>query len=368
MIRPTFAILAVVLAVSASRAATVPIPDGGYAVALAPGEETDFNQLHLQCGRDRAAVTFGEDKAADRMGEGFGRGALETAFADCRLADGTIVRVKAGYGDPPMATGMCGGDPEKILSIWIGRRKVVSRKTFAAMCSEILLKSVEIDSAGATVCTLGLDDNPGRRDFAELPPKGSCEGAPVAAGTADAIEFAADTPPPGTLTPRGRNPALCRAMAVPGRYPRAAVPARFARPGWTPVPPHASPIDEAKLGFNATNFARFGTREARFDLENTGRVRTVYQHDQDDHWFAGSALAIARPGILDVPFDAHDRERSWKSGIYAFVYDRVTVFFDGGRTHLLLDPANPLNDPRVVTLRGGVETEICRLERQQENF
>lgn len=368
MIRLTFAILAVVLAVSASRAATMPIPDGGYAVALAPGEETDFNQLHLQCGRDRVAVTFGADKAENRMGEGFGRGALETAFADCRLDSGTSIRVKAGYGSPPLATGMCGGDPEKVLSIWIDRRKIVSRRGYAAMCSDDFLKSVTVDALGATICTLGLDDKPGRKDFVELPQKGACEHVASAAGTEDEIEFSADTRPPGTLIPRGRNPALCKAMIVPGKYPRAAVPARFARPAWTPVPPHASEIDEAKLGFNATNFARFGTRQARFDLENTGRRQTVYQHDQDDHWFAGSALANARPGILDIPFDAHDWERSWKSGIYAYVYDHVTVFFDRGRTFLLLDPENRILDPRIVTLKDGRETEVCRLVRQKENF
>ena len=364
-----FALLvcSIFLAAGPAAAAVVPIPDSEYYAALKPGDETDFNQIHMVCAGDRVTITFGEDKAENRAGDGFGRGALETAFADCHLDSGASIRVKAGYRDAPTGTGQCGGDPEKMLSIWIGRRKIVSQRKYTSFCSDWLLKSIDIDGQGATFCTLGLDDHPGHKDFVELPGKGTCEHVSAASGSEDRMEFAAHPPAPGTFVAEGRRPALCRAMVVPGKYPRVAVPSRFATPHWTDLPPHRNQIDQAKLGFNATDFS-FNTRQARFDLENIGRAQTVYEHEQSDHWFSGDALANARPGILDVPFDAHDWDRSWKSGIYAYVYDHVTVFFDRGRTYLLLDPENHLLDPRIVTLRSGKETEICRLKRQQENF
>ena len=368
MRRCALLVCSIFLTAGPAAGAVVSIPDSEYYAALKPGDETDFNQIHMACKGDRVAITFGEDKAENRGGDGFGRGALETAFADCRLDSGASIRVKAGYRDAPMSTGECGSDPEKMLSIWIGRRKIVSQKKYTAMCSDWFLKSVDIDAQGATICTLGLDDHPDHKDFVKIPEKGSCEHVSAASGGEDKIEFVAHTLAPGTFVPEGRRPALCRAMVVPGKYPRVAVPARFARPKWSDVPPHENTLDETKLGFDATTLAKYHTRTSRFDLENTGHVQSVYQHDQDDHWFAGSALANARPGILDVPFDAHNWDRSRKSGIYAYVYDHVTVFFDRGRTYLLLDPANPLVDPRIVTLRGGKQTEVCRLVRQQENF
>ena len=358
--------LLALMAVSAG-AATVPIPDGGYHVVLGPGDETDFNQLHMICGRDQVTVTFGEDKAKDRASEAFGRGPREAAFADCPLAGGTSVRVKAGYDGPIMPYGECGADPEKHLSVWIGHRKVLSEKAYTAFCSDYFMKSLVVDAKGAVLCTLGKGDDTFRHDFADLPDKGECTRVDAASAPEDKIEFGPNVMP-GTFKAVGREPALCQMMIRPEWPSDVAVPKRFRRPDWKDVPRHDNPIDETKLGFNATSLAEGGTQVARFDLENSGRVTDVYEQDQGNHWFDGSALAEARQGILDVPFDAHDWDRSQKSGIYAYVYDHVTVFFDRGRTYLLLDPANPVLDPRIVTLRGGRQTEVCRLMRQQENF
>ncbi len=355
------------LTVVPASAATVPIPTGGYHVALGAGDETDFNQLHMICGRDRVTVTFGEDKATDRMANGFGRGARMAAFADCRLGGGTSVRVKAGFDSPIMPYGECGADPAKQLSVWIGRRKVLSGKGYTAICSDYFMKSLVIDAREAVLCTLGKGDDMVRHDFADLPGAGECTRADVASAPEDKIEFGPDVMP-GTFTATGREPAFCLAMIRPEWPSEVAAPKRFQQPDWKDVPRSHNTIDQVKLGFNATSLGEGGTQVARFDLENSGHATEVYLQDQGNHWFDGSALAEVRPGILDVPFDAHDWERSRKSGIYAYVYDHVTVFFDRGRTYLLLDPANVLNDPRVVTLKGGTETEICRLERRQENF
>jgi|GEM_PF-6181318 len=363
------AIAACLLALTSvqAEATNIAITVGRYSATLGAGDETDFNQLHMVCGRQRVMVAFGEEKAVDRQSTGFGRGPREAAFADCRLADGTLVRVKAGYDGPAMPYGQCGVDPEKHLSVWVGHRKVLSEKAYAALCSDYFMKSLDIDTKGATLCTLGKDEDPVPHDFADIPDKGACTRVDTASAPLDEIEFGADAMP-GTFTAVGREPALCRAMIRPEDPMDVAVPNRLRRPHWKDVPRRDNPLDEAKLGFNATSFAEGHTRVAHFDLENSGRATDVYKQDQDNHWFDGSALAEARPGILDVPFDAHDWERSRKSGIYAYVYDHVTVFFDRGRTYLLLDPANVLRDPRVVTLKDGREAEVCRLKRRQEDF
>src|SRR5262249_41657650 len=147
----------------------------------------------------------------DRGSTGFGRGPREAAFADCKLADGTKVRVKAGYENPLMPYAQCGADPRKNLSVWIGPRKVLSEKNYTAICSDYFMKSLQIDEKGAMVCTLGKGDDTAKHDFADLPDKGACTRTDAASAPRDEIEFGADVAP-GTFTAVGREPALCRAM------------------------------------------------------------------------------------------------------------------------------------------------------------
>lgn len=55
--------------------------------------------------------------------------------AECIFPSGNRVKVKIGTGIA-RAYGMCGGDPEVFASIWVNKRKVLSRYQFAGRCTE----------------------------------------------------------------------------------------------------------------------------------------------------------------------------------------------------------------------------------------
>lgn len=358
------------IALLAMLAARMPAAaeDNQISWALRPGGTANFNQVDLRCDGRRATIHF---SSSFGEGEAWGRGALGVHYADCRLANGTSIRVKAGYMSPPQPWGVCGGDPGKMLSIWIDRRKIISRLTYVPYCSERVLKSIEIDAHRAIVCTLpaseGQDEN---RQYSALPAKSTCTTYSLK-GARDTGEFPRKSGPGrevGEFYVAQATPNPCEQFIDPDDRTRLTMPKTLSVPAWASVKPAAKQPDISKVKFNATTFSSPDTKSARFDLENDGHTTLVYQHDEDNHWFAGSAIARDRSGILTTPFDAHDWDRSKRDGIYAFVYERATVFFQNGKTYVLLDPENLTHDPRVITLKNGNADLVCTITRQNENF
>jgi len=56
-------------------------------------------------------------------------------FAECIYPSGTRVRAKVGE-ESARPYGECGGDPEVFMSLWVNKRKIVSRMWFAGHCRE----------------------------------------------------------------------------------------------------------------------------------------------------------------------------------------------------------------------------------------
>jgi hypothetical protein len=50
------------------------------------------------------------------------------------------------------------------------------------------------------------------------------------------------------------------------------------------------------------------------------------------------------------------------------VYNHAHVFFDRGRTYVLLNPIVHADDSRVVVLHGGQEETVCTFRRAQDHF
>lgn len=352
--------------------------DTNYSTALNPGQEALFNQIDMTCLKDSVKIRFVSDDSSlppKPVNKLDGRGILQAAFADCRLESGTIVRVKGGYDSPEMPYGQCGAAPSESLSIWINGRKVVSRHGYAGFCSEIFLRSIDVTTLGGRICPLSKADgsNPNRLS-GELPAESTCEAFKYDATAAiDLAEFPADpanAPIVGSLQAEaGSATGLdCRKL-IDGKDPTAVkLPDEFDKPDWsdqdvTPATPDVDP------GFNATTFSAGGTTQvAHFDLENNGKPADYLQHDESTHWFDGSAFAAMKPGILQEPFDAHDWDRSIHAGIFTFTYEHGTVFFDQGKTYVLLDPSNPADNPRVIMLHDTEVSTVCTFERRAENF
>ena len=368
-------IVAATAAMLSGAGAAEPKSTGVFSRTLNPGDKITLQQLEVRCGPDRADIAVIIDR--DGPDELRGRGALNAAYADCRLASGVSIRIKAGYEDAPMPYGKCGGDPPKQLSLWIDKHKIVSRLIYADICSEARVKSIVVTAREARRCDLAKSDVPDAADRGrEYPDQEACGTvAADAASPPDESEFPAnprDEVNVDELTveapPTMR--ALCTRLIDPEDHSRVAVPSEVPRPTWTDIKTEIKPPpDLDKLDFNATTFVSAGdTKAAEFDLENDGRITRVYQHERDTHWFDGSAFARDRRGILTIPFDAHDWDRSVKDGIYPFTYAHAKVFLHKGRTLILLDPANPVLDAAVVMLHKHKAETVCTFKRKQENF
>jgi uncharacterized protein YecT (DUF1311 family) len=348
---------------------------GAYYAHLTPGGRVGFSDLELACGNDRVDVyPDGDPNGGKPANQLDGRGALGAAFADCRLKSGVSVRVKAGYVDPPMAYGGCGAAPPQILSVWIDGRRVVSKKTYADWCAKFVVAGVTVTPAAIRICDAipVKDDDPS----SDHPHPGGCRTIQAPrGGNIDRGEYpkAGQHPRPvGTLAvdAAGDMQALCARMIEPRARLTVRVPGSFAQPRWRALQGGGPEPDSEKLRFNATSLrSSNGTLlEAHFDLFNIGRPETIYELDTETDWFDGTALAPARRGVLDAPFDAHDWGHSVRNGIFPFVYDHATPFLYAGKTYVLLDPALATADPRVVLFDGARVRMVCALARQPEAF
>ena len=83
--------------------------------------------------------------------------------AECVFPSGNRVRVKVGEG-VARAYGMCGGNPEVFTSVWVNKRKVLSRTWFAGNCQENTDNpssfSLDVSSAKIQRCQTAVEAEP----------------------------------------------------------------------------------------------------------------------------------------------------------------------------------------------------------------
>jgi uncharacterized protein len=352
------------------------IADSG--VALAPGTTATFSGMDVTCESNRVSMRFyGLDDADNprHVNRLRGDGDLLASFADCRLNDGTSIRVKAGFQNVPMAYGWCGASPNFQLSVWINQHKRVSALAYTSNCQTPYVSSMSIDRTGVGFCLKDDAFNKGASKEIFRVEHGSCGHIAMAAGNAsDRNEFpepGVTLPPVGSfsLTASGAIGKVCEQIIAQRGDQGLKPPSGTAVPDWQKMDTERMPHpDVSKVGYNATTLSDGQLLAADFDLANTGVVARVYASDQTSHWFDGSALAVDREGILVTPFDAHDWDASIKKGIYTFVYEHAQVFFFQGKTYLLLNPVNTGKNPTVIELHGQTTSTVCTFNRRLENF
>ncbi len=357
---------------------------------LRPGQSAITNDLVVQCLSDRvrvvpsdAAVAGNSQNPSDsRPGLPVyeSRGPLQSSYADCRLGDGTTVRVKSGQISEPMAYGQCGAAPGEKLSVWVDRRKVASSFGYASFCEDMTITSLVIRRSSAKVCIPPLSSESLHVDgFGDLRARGlddmGCAELPlVHPAKIDTQEFPGNGHKPPevdalTLEALPAMRAICRQLLPKESGGDPAVPEILPQPSWQTQQVALKQPNTEHLGFNATTLSANGTvGSATFDLENTGNSHRIYMLDSSNHWFDGTALAIDAGGILTVPFDAHDEAASIRKGIHVWVYDHAQVFFGRGQTYILLNPVNHEYDSRVLALHGGREEQVCTFRRVRERF
>lgn len=204
-------------------------------------------------------------------------------FAECVYPSGFRVRVKVGEGRG-YPYGMCGGDPEVFLSLWVNDRKVASRVWFAGHCREDNDKTQVTfrisakpcgPSSRETVCT----------DFPNL------NGYPV-----DRIEYPENGKQPpkvGDLELVEGGGRICTAMQEElkkGFFDKAAGASKaddgdFSYPEWRNLS-----VDLPK-GFEGAS-----AMESTFDFDNDGKLDRVISLEFMTHYMDGTSLLV-QPGL-----------------------------------------------------------------------
>ncbi|WP_157956581.1 hypothetical protein [Dyella sp. C11] len=336
--------------------------DGGDE-SLGDGESTAIGGAEFGCKKDQVTLTFPDDDPSLNQA---GRGVLNATYVDCRFSDGATIRVKSGYAFPPMPYGYCGLSPPLKLSVWLNHRKVVSEMVFTGQCEEPFAESLSFNEKGASYC---LKTRP--NGDADLPERFKatnelCGGwAFDQASPLDVVEF----PPKGkkpaevgslTLEASGPMSTVCAGMLVLDSNGEPFVPDGLPTPAWVTQDVHASQPD--------TLSDDGSVRVATFDLTNTGRTSRVYSMDENKPFFDGTALGTGGNDVLAKPFNPENWDDAVAEGIYVFQFAHASVFFALGKTHMLLNPVNHLEDPTVIALRGQSVVTECTFHRTQENF
>ncbi|NMC73328.1 MAG: hypothetical protein GYA56_03040 [Geobacteraceae bacterium] len=227
-------------------------------------------------------------------------------YAECVYPSGMRVRVKVGEGTP-RAYGMCGGDPQVFMSLWVNERKIVSRLWFAGHCREqsgfpYVNFTVSGISDGVSVekCHTAPETDEGEPTPANgSGKKGQPEPLTVCVDFPDISHYPKDLleyPGYGTKLPKvgsiviekGSDP-VCRAVLndLKGDAPtlskyhiREGI--KLTRPDWRDA---TVELPEELAGGS----------ESIFDFNNDGKLDRVFARDYATNYMHGSVLLV-QPG------------------------------------------------------------------------
>lgn len=228
--------------------------------------------------------------------------------AECIYPSGNRVKVKVGTGIA-RPYGMCGGDPEVFTSIWVNRRKVLSRHQFAGHC-------IESDS-GRTAFELTVTGSRIRQCQRAIAAENSdvAEGESRKVSTNNALpeacvnfpessRFPVDTteyPPPGAKPAVVGSIQILRAVhpvcnevakALPSMIDSYEIPtdAQIKRPDWSESAETLTPTTTATQA-RPVKFAQ----EAVFDFNNDRMLDRAFRTEFENTYMHGSVLLI-QPG------------------------------------------------------------------------
>jgi len=230
----------------------------------------------------------------------------DTPPGECHLTPGLTIRAKVGE-DEPRAYGQCGADPAVWLSIWVDRRKWLSRLQVGGHCAGEELQEVIVTPQGLSICMIAANAD------ANSDPQPTCEEhrADQLAQDPDLVEFPQDTDAPvqgSVVVTHAEDAAFCQSMIAPGTND-------YGAPDWQVVFPQ--PLDR-KLDWLRRNL---------FDIDNDGTEEVVLSAHPSNG--ANDAdIYFAWPGSTDE--DADDAEEphlddgAYRSSRYAFPYSLGT--------------------------------------------
>jgi hypothetical protein len=233
-------------------------------------------------------------------------------YGECFISPGKQLRIKVSDGKA-MPYGMCGGNPETWVSLWVDKRKLLSQYQVAGRCTTTPASRIEISLHGIVLCTKEADS------FGEVlsNAKESCETMPAAIlpEQIDRTEYPTSQEKrqeAGTIViEHGKKAALCEGMINRNQT-------QFGRPAWTVDIPSDADSDLSKEEDHGLYDYAGHFSKNRFDFYNDGDTEIVYgfhpanhAHDADIYFLSpGEEFDKKWPKISDADL--------WKSSPYVF--------------------------------------------------
>lgn len=225
--------------------------------------------------------------------------------AECIYPSGNRVKVKVGTGIA-RPYGMCGGDPAVFISVWVNKRKVLSRHSFAGHCME---SDSSRTAFGLTVwgsrirqCQKAMapeNFEPAEGDSKKMqtnsPLPEACVNFPeVSRFPVDAIEYPPKGVKPvvvGSIQSLRKTHPVCDevAKALPSMLNSESLPegVLLKRPIWS----DASETLQTNKSIKQQYPLRF-TQESFFDFNNDGKPDRVLNSNLESTYMDGSVLLV----------------------------------------------------------------------------
>ncbi|MBV8635293.1 MAG: hypothetical protein JO002_12440 [Burkholderiaceae bacterium] len=304
--------------------------------------------------------------------KGFGR-------TDCTLANGTKIRVRGGR-QQALPYGVGGGNPPEFFSLWINKRKVISRKIWKPGYEESfkdlpIYDGVLITTNSITICASAE----GKPQQCTSQPLDSI-GKPI-----DRVEYAAHTgkATSGHISVTGKgaaNQRFCEAYL-------GLVKPEFDNPHFG----QQTPLDIGLETFtDQTEVANARTYSGLIEL-SPGVTQRLMVWDADNHYFDGTVIALTPPAMtmqeIVAAYPIHDIEDWHKRGV-----PRITLISGGqkqlypdlspryvhlvpqrinGALYIFAYPANEEKHPTAVLIKplaaGGFVT-LCAFNRTEPHY
>ena len=264
-------------------------------------ESASISQTALDQGEPAAIKTFVRGATPQRVTFRVGIGMA----AECVYPSGNRVRVKVGEG-VARAYGMCGGDPQVFASVWVNKRKVLSRFWFAGHCredSDNSLFSLQVGAAKVTQCQTARSAAEATGSVADSaatrvqPPAACVEYPEVKRFRLDSVEYpssAARRPEVGTVEVlRGGHP-VCREAV---HQLESELRGRAAL--------ESGALDRFVWGEGGADLPAelVGGTESVFDFNNDGALDRAIRREFEHTYMHGSVLLV-QPGRARDEFRA----------------------------------------------------------------
>ena len=365
-----------------------------YAVAATcdPQQQTATFKLEFHINEEETSAFHGALKPnADTTASQSFRLTGNVGPAECHLTPEILIRAKVGEGAP--AYGQCGGNPPVWLSLWIDRRKWLSRLNVGGHCADTVLKEIRVTPEGMRVC-IGPELAKNVSNEADI-----CEEHKAAelAQAIDAQEFPldSDSPAEGTIVlDYAEDAGFCRNMIAPDVN-------KFGLAYWHVRPP--KPLDRTlelwpKDGDDYTR--------NHFDIDNDGRDEMVYGYHplsrvgESDTYFSAPArdadlaapkraweLALTSPYVFPSRFRTCDgkvcgAEQAYNDGELELRHARnmdkalklslsfvhATPFIWHGTTYFTISSALDAENLAVLRPHPTGFDEVCVFRRIPQNF